>query len=271
MSPRSSALVALLWLLAFCPLAAADEAAEKLVLASYKLVNDSSTATGVVYCREANDGKKQLFLVTAGHVFETMAGDKCMLVSRTRRDDGLYQRQEIPIAVRRDGQPLWKKHADQDVAVLHLDESVVVESLPFDCLADERQMNEVHVGDGVRLSVFPERSEANAAGLPILRTGVLAGYPLVPLKSCPTLLVDTNTWTGDSGGAVIHESLRSPSGGPLVLGIVRGMRSIVDTTKESRFVERRVQYPLGIGEVLQAALAGDVIRQNWPEEGDAKK
>jgi hypothetical protein len=263
---RSFAILPSLFFLFWLPLARGDEAAGRLVLATYKLANESSTATGTVYRREAEEGKSECFLVTAGHVFEGMKGDTCTLVSRTLRDDGLYMRQEIQVPVRQNGEPLWKKHANHDLAVLLLPESASVECLPFDSLATEDLMKEVGVGDAVRLSVFPERSEANPAGLPILRGGVLASHPLVPVKPHPAFLVDTTTWTGDSGGAVMHESLRSPSGGPLVLGIVRGMRSVIDTAKESRFVERKTQYPLGISEVLQAVLVRELIGESWPRQ-----
>ncbi len=271
MSLRLSAVLLGFVLLYWHPIARGDEAAEKLVLASYKLAGEGSTATGVVYRRETREGKTERFLVTAGHVLEGMTGDSCNLVSRSLRDDGLYHREEIRIAIRQNGEPLWKKHAEQDLVVIRLAESVAVESLPLDSLATEELMRQVHVGDSVRLGVFPERSEANPAGLPILRGGVLASHPLVPVKPHAAFLVDTSTWTGDSGGAVIHEALRSPSGGPLVIGIVRGMRSVVDAAKESRFVERRTQYPLGISEVLQAALVHDLIAENWPEKEGEKK
>ncbi len=247
------------------PQSQADEAAEKLVLATYKLANDASTATGTVYRRATEEeGKSQRFLVTAAHVFEAMKGESFTLVSRARREDGVFLRQEIQIPIRQAGKPLWKKHASQDVAVLLLPESVSVEALPFDCLATEEILAQVHVGDDLRLAVFPERSEANPAGFPILRGGVLASHPLLPVKPHPAFLVDTTAWTGDSGGPVSHASLRSPSGGPVVVGIVRGMRNITDTVKESRFVERKTHYPLGISEVLQAALAAELIRETWP-------
>jgi hypothetical protein len=99
---------------------------------------------------------------------------------------------------------------------------------------------------------------------PILRGGVLASHPLLPVKPHPAYLVDTSAWAGDSGGPVSHESLRSPGGGPLVIGIVRGMRNITDTVKESRFVERKTHYPLGVSEVLHAVLARELIEQSWP-------
>lgn len=248
------------------PPAQGDEAAERIVLATYKLANASSTATGTVYQRETDDGKHQRFLVTAGHVLEGMNGDTCSLVSRTRRDDGLYMRHEIQIPIRRDNKPLWRKHATEDIAVILLPESISVEALPFDSLPTKEALEQVHVGDDVRLAVFPERSEANSAGLPILRGGILAGYPLLPVKAHPMFLIDTNAWPGDSGGPIAHKSLRSLSGGPLVIGIVRGMRNITDTVKESRYVERKTHYPLGISEALHAALARELIEEQWPVE-----
>ena len=261
---------------AFCllmgvPSSRGDEAAEKLVLATYKLAGGSSTATGCVYRREMAEGKSQCFVVTAAHVFEGMKGDTCHLVSRKLREDKTFGREEIEIRIRQDGKPAWKKHANHDIAVLCLPDSVSVEALPFDCLETEEAVGQVHVGDAVRLAVFPERSEANSAGLPILRGGTLASHPLVPIKPHPSFLVDTSAWPGDSGGPVIHATLRSPSGGPLVIGIVRGMRNIVDTQKESRYVERKTTYPLGISEVLHAAFARELICENWPEPADEEE
>jgi len=259
---RSLTLLPLLCLVFSIPVSRGDEAAEKLTLATYKLANGSSTATGTVYQRE-KDGKTQRFLVTASHVLEAMSGDSFNLVSRTQREDKVFLRGEISVPLRKDGNVLWKKHAEQDVAVMLLPESVEVEALPVDCLATEEWLEQVHVGDAVRLAVFPERSEANPAGFPVLRGGVIASHPLVPVKPHPMFLIDTTAWPGDSGGPVSHASLRSPSGGPLVIGIIRGMRNIIDTVKESRFVERKTQYPLGISEALHAAFAREVIEANW--------
>jgi hypothetical protein len=223
-------------------------------------------AAGVAVRGEEADGKSPCFVITANHVLVQMKGDSCALVSRFAREDRMYQRQEIQIPIRKDGKSLWKKHATEDLAVLPLPDSVDIEALPLDSLATETSLADVHSGDAVRLAVFPERLEANPAGFPILRIGSLASYPIVPVKLHPVFLVDATAWTGDSGGPVMHATLRSPSGGPLVLGIVRGMRAVFDTTKESRFVERRTTYPLGISEVLHVALAHKLISEPATEQ-----
>jgi hypothetical protein len=89
---------------------------------------------------------------------------------------------------------------------------------------------------------------------------------LTPIKPHPFFLVDTTAWSGDSGGPVMHASLRSPGGSPLVIGIVAGMRNITDTVKESRFVERKTHYPLGISEVLHVAFARELIAGEHAEK-----
>ena len=264
MSPRVPAILTVLLLLLWSPSVRADEAAEQLVLATYKLANDASTATGTVYRRKIAEGRTHCYVVTAAHVFEAMKGDACALVSRTRHDDGLYMRHEIQVPVRNDGKLLWKKHSKQDIAVLLLPDDLSIEALPFECLATEEALKQIHVGDDVYSAVYPERSEANPAGLPILRSGMIASHPLLPVKPHPMYLVDTTAWPGDSGGPVIHKALRAPTGGPLVIGIIRGMRNITDTVKESRFVEKKTHYPLGISEVLHAVLARDLILEQWP-------
>ena len=266
MQRRSHLVLLALCILLPLPLARSDEAAEQLVLATYKLANQSSTASGTVVRYESEEGPSQSFVVTAHHVFDQMRGDSCVLVSRNPRDDGQYQRQEIQVSVRKAGRPLWREHAKHDLAVLPLPSDVNVKGLPFDSLVTAEQLAEVHVGDGVRLAVFPERAEANNAGFPILRSGSIASFPVISVKHHPIFLVDTTAWTGDSGGPVIHGSLRSPSGGPLLVGIVRGMRSVTDTVKESRFAERRTHYPLGISEVLHAAMVRELIAKSVAEK-----
>lgn len=261
-------ILSLLALCVFLPASPArsDEAAEKLILATFKLSNESSTASAVVVRGEASGGQTRLYVVTAHHVLDQMTGDSCTLVSRNRQEDGTFQRREIRIQVVENGKPLWRKHADHDLAVLRLPESVDVEAIPFDSLVTEEALAHVRVGDAVRLAVFPERAEANDAGFPILRSGSIASYPLVPTQSHPMFFVDTTSWPGDSGGPVIHESARSPTDGPLVVGFVLGMRNITDTVKESRFVERRTHYPLGISEVIHATFARELILQCRSEE-----
>jgi len=241
--------------------AVADEAAEQLVLATYKLANGSSTATGFAVEAEDDLGKTRRFIVTAHHVLSKMTGDSCTIVDRTAIADGGYKRREIQTPIRNGDNILWSHHSRQDIAVLPLPDSIELHTLPFDCLATESLMQQVHTGDGVRSAVFPERTESNGAGFPLLRTGCIASFPINPIARHPILQIDTTTWTGDSGGPVAHAKLRSPSGAPLIIGVVRSMRNITDTVSESRFVQRRTHYPLGIAEVVTTTLVRGYIEE----------
>lgn len=244
--------------------AQADEAAEKLILATYKLANESSTASGfAVHVAEGapEAGAARQYIVTAHHVLEQMRGESCRLVSRKRGDDGVYQRDEIHVAIRAGGNPIWQFDKTNDVAVLPLPENLSIVSLPMQCLATESSMADVRTGDEILAAVFPERTEANNAGFPILRGGVIASYPLRPIDSHSKFLVDTNAWNGDSGGAVAHRNLRYQEDWPLIIGVVHGMQSVTENMKESRFVQRRIDYPLGISVVVHAALARRLLEK----------
>lgn len=242
---------------------AGSEADEQLILATYKLFNEKSTATCLVVARPGKEEKKAArFIVTAHHVFDQMRGNTCQLVARTPEKNGAFTRKEFRIDIRQNAKNLWQKHPRHDLAVLRLSDSVEINALPIESLVSDEALEKIHTGDAVRLAVFPEQSEANGAGFPILRTGAIASFPLIPVKLHPTFLVDTTTWGGDSGGPVIHASQRSPGGHPLVIGFVHGMRNITDTVKESRRVERKTNYPLGISEVTQAIFVREMIAKS---------
>ena len=244
-------------LFAFSP-ACGDEAAEKLILATYKLANESSTAAGFAVHRVEN-GRLRHFIVTAHHVLEQMTGDSCKLVLRTRAENGVYRRNEIDLTIRAGGHQLWKGDQPNDVAVLALPDGIDVVSVPYECLATADSFAAVYAGDEVIAAVFPERSEANNAGFPILRGGTIASFPLRPVSAHSTFLVDMNTWKGDSGGAVAHRTVRYQDQWPLIIGVTRGMQNITDTVKESRFAERRTEYPLGVSVVGHATFARRLI------------
>ena len=259
MNLRSKAFSAILLFILTVSSAMADDAGIRLLKATYKIANDKSTATSLVIETTKADGTPRRFLVTARHVLEAMAGDRCVIVNRIEQSPGIYARNEIGIIIRRDGQPIWKAHPNRDLAVIELPPDLELASLPYDCIASESKLGEASAGESVRSAVYPERSEANPPGFAILRGGTIASFPLIPVAANPAFLVDTTTWTGDSGGPVMHGVMRTEQGDPILIGFVRGMRNITDTTRESRFVEKRVHYPLGIAEVTPASFLLDLI------------
>jgi hypothetical protein len=54
--------------------------------------------------------------------------------------------------------------------------------LATDLLATDRELKKfrVHPGDTVAFLGYPHRVEANEAGFPVLRSGAIASFPLIP-------------------------------------------------------------------------------------------
>lgn len=231
------------------PFAAADEATERLVLATYKLFNDSSVATGFIIKKDETS-----FVVTADHVLRNMKGGEMLLVARRKNDNGSYRREDLAIRIRKDGKDLWTKHQEHDLAVLQLPDEIDEPGLPFEALAEDSGMK---VGDELRATTFPERFEANGAGFPTLRGGFVASFPLGPHDVHPTFLIDMTSWGGDSGGPAILANADSET--PTIVGIVVGKHQITDTKKESRYVERKTHFPLNISYAVHASFARQMI------------
>jgi len=101
-----------------CAIATAGDFATEMLDATFKLFHVNSTGTCVLVRREAPD--QSLYVVTAAHVLERTKGDTAIVVLRERRADGSYQRRDHTIPIRREGKPLWVRHATEDAAVLRL-------------------------------------------------------------------------------------------------------------------------------------------------------
>jgi hypothetical protein len=77
-------------------------------------------------------------------------------------------------------------------------------AIPLAWLADDNTFNRygVRPGDEMMALGFPRGLSSNRAGFPILRWGRVASYPLAPVQSFPTFLLDFRVFDGNSGGPV---------------------------------------------------------------------
>ncbi|MFT4547137.1 MAG: hypothetical protein ACI9MB_001083 [Verrucomicrobiales bacterium] len=243
--------------------------AEKMVLATFKIFNEKSTATGFVL--EVEGGRQ--FLVSAAHVFEKMKGDKAVLVSRKKKDGG-YERKELGIAVRDGEKPLWVKHLDHDVAVLELDlpEDSGVQALPLSVLASDEvaRASGYTVGTDVLVLSYPTRVEANGAGFPIARRGGVASFPVLPMAENSLMMVDFTTFEGDSGGPVFIRQAGEGDEMPLVLGLV--IAQFRHTEMLETFTgSQTINHPLGLSSVVQALAIREVVQKaTLSKEEEAK-
>jgi hypothetical protein len=86
-------------------------------------------------------------MVTAAHVLSEMAGDSATLYLRKKVDDktNSWAAVPVPLQIRTNGQPLWKKHPVADVAVMYLNSiptDTQITLLSTDVLADDKMLTE---------------------------------------------------------------------------------------------------------------------------------
>ena len=239
-----------------------ETTAERLLLATFKVFNADSTATGFLVRDPSPDAARtNVLLVTTRHTFDKAKGDRVLLVCRTRDAQGAWQRIDHKILIRSPtGAPLWTTHSTQDVAVLRctLPPQAVFEALPLDALADAAALadRKVTLGTPLFFLGYPYRTEANSAGFPLLREGVVSGYPLTPVKTYPTFFFSAHTFAGDSGAPVALHT--ADDGPPLIVGIV-----ITRTQQNDRLTspewDMTFKRDMGLGSILHAAYIRETI------------
>lgn len=242
----------------FAVVSAGDFATE-MVDATFKFYDPDSTATCFFVRRQPPD--QALYLVTAAHVLEGTKGKTAIIVLRERQADGSYQRRDYTIAIRRDGKPLWVRHANEDAAVLRLSQTppVPVAALPIEDLADKGRLaaTGLHTCSSLFVLTYPQRFEANDAGFAVARQGIVASHPVQPVQKYHTYLADFTTFGGDSGGPVF---VAGTDGRPLVVGIVLSQIRHDERVK-TEYEERTIHHPFGLGNVLHAQFVRDTVEQ----------
>ena len=170
--------------------------------------NPGETTGGTVFVlgKVKPDGTGAWYvLVTATHVLEGISGDFGTINFRSKQADGSYIEKHIKVALRQAGKPLFTKHPDVDVAAMYiaLPREFKQALLPLDLLATDEMFTkfEIHPGDELHCLGYPLFA-SGPHGYPILRSGKIASYPLVPVKDVKSWLFDFRIFKGNSGGPV---------------------------------------------------------------------
>lgn len=239
------------------PPARAADIAETTLRAATRVTDGNRSGTGFfVKLPDVPQGKPGTVLVTAAHVLDEINGPTGKLVLRSGNFQDGYQRREVELSVRNGDERLWMPHPAADLAVIGvtLPEDVDVQPYELRQIAEPKHLTEkrVRVGQDVLIPCYPAQVEANAAGWPILRRGMLATHPLAPVERTPTMFVDYSHFGGDSGAPVIA----TVNDEPLVVGVVFAMLRVTDKTTTT-FEERTMHMPMGLG----IAVQGPLIRQ----------
>lgn len=248
--------------LAFAFAARAETSAERLMRATFKIFNTGSTSSGFLVCDPAaGDSRTNVLLVSAAHTFKKAKGDSVLLVCRVKEPDGTWKRLDHKIMIRDGTNALWTAHATQDVAVIRcaLPPQADFAALPLSSLATERDAEGLGLTVGSRIFYFgyPYRTEANAAGFPILREGVVSGYPLFPASQYPHYFMSAPTFSGDSGAPVSVAG--AADGEPHIIGLVITRTQQKDKLTSDDF-EMTFKRDMALGSIVQSAFVNDTIR-----------
>ncbi len=180
-----------------------------LMESTFKIEGPDSLGTGFVLGRlyPNEPSKAKYVLVTAAHVLESIKGETAVIVMRQKSTSGKWNKLPVSLKIRKDNKPLWVRHPTADVAAMYIDvpDNVITSVLlSTDILIDDEALRhfEVHPGDQLFSLGLPFGAEANEAGIPILRSGRIASYPLLPSREVKTFLFDFAVFSGDSGGPV---------------------------------------------------------------------
>ena len=236
-----------------------------------KLVGKGSLGTGFIIGKPVSNEPVKLFftLVTAHHVLAAMQGEFATMVFRKVKDTNQWERIEVPLRIREGGKELWKKHADVDLGAMHvgLPNDAIRVIAPMSLLLDDVKLREFEISPGTELLClgYPFGAEANPEGFPILRSGRIASYPLLPTKRTKTLLFDFSVFKGNSGGPVYLYERAPVYGGALRVGTIGGIVGVVTAERsitqriEQLYERRETSTPLALGEVIHASFIQELV------------
>lgn len=214
-------------------------------------------------------GRARFVLITAAHVLNDMAGDNVSLIMRRRSPNGAWQKIRVFVPIRSGAQPLWVHHPQADVAALYV--AIPKELVPEDLvstglLATDSTLTqfEIHPGDELECLGYPLGYE-NPGGFPILRSGKIASYPLVPAKENPYFLLDFRVFKGNSGGPVYFVQGNRTYRGATQIGVIQFIMGLVSeevsmTQQFQGLYENRSEtYPLGLAKIVPAAFIVETL------------
>lgn len=215
----------------------------------------------------------KLVMVTAAHVLDEIQGDFAILHLRRLVDETTNSWVQAPfrLQIRANGNPLWKKNPQADVAVMYIEIPNVTPIIPITpaMFVDDSKIVEydVNPGDELRCLGYPLGLASNDAGFPVLRSGFIASFPLTPTKQTKTFLFDFRVFKGNSGGPVYFVERNRP----LMTGLGRyqSYHFIMGLVTEEKLATQTVigpysqevrQTQLGLAIVVHASLILETIQ-----------
>lgn len=241
-----------------------------LMRSTFKLVGERSSGTAFIIGRPSKTREDYVYfvIVTAAHVLEDMKGTHALLFIRKKNED--YHKFPYKFEIRHEGKPLWTRHPEVDVAVMYvkLPKEIDIALLTTAMLANDETLEkfEIHPGDELRCLGYPFGAESTEAGFPILRSGKIASYPLVPTKKTKTFLYDFRIFRGNSGGPVYFVESGRTYAGAMHVGTIQFIAGLVSKERvitekiELLYEKREERHPLGLADVVHASFIKETIK-----------
>lgn len=241
-----------------------------LMKSTYKIFGEKSLGTCFILGKSMDGKSKQSYyvLITAAHVLNNMNGDFATIMLRKKVNEEYFSF-EHKIRIRINGKPIWHKHPDADVIAMYvsLPKNIDIVLLPTSFLATDEYLEkyEIRPGDKLFALGFPGGLSSNKADFPILRTGTIASYPILPTKKYKTFLFDFEVFKGNSGGPVFMSEQNRFYNKATHIGIIRMILGIVVEEKQlseqikTLYHYKIEQHPLKLGVVIHASLIKELI------------
>jgi hypothetical protein len=184
--------------------------------------NELSFGTAFLVGKPTDDKSKQHYvLVTARHVLDEIDGDTATIFVRKQRSEGNYSVSPWSIKIRENGKNDYVKLDGMDISALYVEmpDDLNVTVVPTSLLADDDAFKnyEIHPGDQLRCLGFP-LYVSSEGGFPILRSGMIASYPIIPTDINKLFYFEFKVFQGASGGPVYFEDHDRIYGGREHLG-----------------------------------------------------
>jgi hypothetical protein len=230
----------------------------KIVGESRQIPGKQSVGTGFLVVKGDSTAFRPV-LITAEHVLTNTIGDVVTMTFRRSPRTNEWERADLRVRIRSGEKILWAKHPRADVAAMYLDElpkAVVHHAISTNLLVTDDALREweITVGQELLCLGYPLGLEANKQGFPILRSGKISSFPILPTKITESFLFDFAVFGGNSGGPVYLYQHSPVYGGRIhVATTIRGIVGIV--TQEGRMKDT----PLSIGRVIHASFIRELI------------
>lgn len=185
---------------------------------TFKIEGPNSCGTGFIIAKEKNTNKEynsgirdyadlDFILVTAAHVLDSIEGNDAIIFLRTKADN-IYKTFPFPISIRNKRFNYYKKHPSMDIAVMYVtlpqifsNFHQVIDVNKFISDNDIEYWN-IRTGETISCLGFPLCYHDTLGNFPILRSGKIASYPLLPSSVYKTFYFDFEIYPGNSGGPV---------------------------------------------------------------------